>query len=199
MLKRKKYIKEDRDKSWSIKDEPAYERIRIEKKDREYPDMYSAYKQFAEIYKLRENQFILSNGCENALRIVLEAIRPYYMYIENPSWGLVEILANGLLYPRPEETKDIQRIFKVNYKYIDNKFILDKNIENLSDKSSAFYITQKYNNMFEHEPLNAQDGFAKYTIIDETYSAEFLLDCNRVIPENVFIIGSYSKFWGCRN
>ena len=49
------------------------------------------------------------------MRIIFEALRPKYAYIENPSWGLVEVLANGLLYPRPEETPEEKRIFLVDY------------------------------------------------------------------------------------
>ena len=59
-----------------------------------------------------------------------------------------------------------------------------------------FYITDKYNNVFEHEVLQDRNEYAKYTIVDETYSAKMLRNSNREIPENVFVIGSYSKFCG---
>ena len=68
-------------------------------------------KNFAQTYNLSRDSFILTNGCENAVRIIFEALRPKYAYIENPSWGLVEVLANGLLYPRPEKTPEEKRIF----------------------------------------------------------------------------------------
>lgn len=196
MYIRKNYFKEDREKPWSIKDEPVNQEALNDEIVRAYPDMYEAYQNFAKTYNLSMNEFILTNGCENAVRIILEALRPQYLYTENPSWGLVEVLANGLLYPRPEETPDEQRIFMVNYEFKDGRFILGNFTPKLPTKNSVFYITDKYNNVFEHEELTARNEYAKYTIIDETYSAKLLRNNKRNIPENVFVIGSYSKFCG---
>lgn len=196
MYTRRDYFKEDREKPWSIKDEPVSQEALNDEIARSYPDMYEAYQDFAKTYDLSMNEFILTNGCENAVRIILEALRPQYLYTENPSWGLVEVLANGLLYPRPEETPDEQRIFMVNYEFKDGEFILGDFAKKLPDENSVFYITHKYNNVFEHEELTNRNEYAKYTIVDETYSAKLLRNSNRNIPENIFVIGSYSKFCG---
>ena len=96
MFKRRDYFKEDRQKPCSIKDEPVSRASLNDEEARSYPDMYEAYRDFAKTYNLSMNNFILTNGCENAVRIIFEAIRPKYVYTENPSWGLVEVLANGL-------------------------------------------------------------------------------------------------------
>lgn len=128
--------------------------------------------------------------------LFFEALRPKYAYIENPSWGLVEVLANGLLYPRPEETPKEKRIFLVDYEFKNEKFVLGDYPLKLPQENSLFYITDKYNNVFEHEVLQDRNEYAKYTIVDETYSAKMLRNSNREIPENVFVIGSYSKFCG---
>ena len=199
MFKRRNYFKEDRQKPWSIKDEPVSKVSLNDEEARSYPDMYEAYRDFAKTYNLSMNNFILTNGCENAVRIIFEAIRPKYVYTENPSWGLVEVLANGLMCPRPDETPGEQRLFFVDYEFKDGKFVLGNNKETLPklpEENSIFYITDKYNNVFEHEKLENKNDYAKYTIVDETYSAEQLKNSKRQIPENVFIIGSYSKFCG---
>ena len=109
---------------------------------------------------------------------------------------MVEVLANGLLYPRPEETPKEKRIFLVDYEFKNEKFVLGDYPLKLPQENSLFYITDKYNNVFEHEVLQDRNEYAKYTIVDETYSAKMLRDSNREIPENVFVIGSYSKFCG---
>lgn len=193
MYKRRDYFIEDRDKPWSIKDEPV--NFTSDETARTYPDMYKAYINFARTYRLSRNSFILTNSCENALRIVLEALRPKYMYIENPSWGLVETLANGLLYPRPVQSEE-QRIFKVNFEFQNNRFILGSHLIKVPQEESAFYVTARYNNMFEHFPIDNCNEYAKYTILDETYSAEILKNPQRDIAENKFVIGSYSKLCG---
>ncbi|WP_270649909.1 aminotransferase class I/II-fold pyridoxal phosphate-dependent enzyme [Megamonas funiformis] len=196
MFKRRDYFKEDRQKPWSIKDEPVTCEALADTEARTYPDMFEAYKNFAQTYNLSRDSFILTNGCENAVRIIFEALRPKYAYIENPSWGLVEVLANGLLYPRPEETPEEKRIFLVDYEFKNEKFVLGDYPLKLPQENSLFYITDKYNNVFEHEVLQDRNEYAKYTIVDETYSAKMLRNSNREIPENVFVIGSYSKFCG---
>lgn len=196
MFKRKAYIKENRQKPWTIKDEPPNNIVMDNEEARSYPDMYEAYTNFAKTYNLSMDSFILTNGCENALRIVLELLRPKYLYIENPSWGLVEVLGNGLLYPKVDSSKKEQRIFFVNYKFEQEKFILDTFPIKLPNEESVFYITDKYNNMFEHNVLYNKNSYAKYTLLDETYSAVNLRNSNRHLQENIFIIGSYSKFCG---
>ena len=105
------------------------------------------------------------------------------LILKNPSWGLVEVLANGLLYPRPEETPEEKRIFLVDYEFKNEKFVLGDYPLKLPQENSLFYVTDKYNNVFEHEVLQDRNEYAKYTIVDETYSAKILRDSNREIPE----------------
>ena len=47
MFKRRDYFKEDRQKPWSIKDEPVTCEALADTEARTYPDMFEAYKNFA--------------------------------------------------------------------------------------------------------------------------------------------------------
>ena len=67
MFKRRDYFKEDRQKLWSIKDEPVTCEALADTEARTYPDMFEAYKNFAQTYNLSRDSFILTNGCENAV------------------------------------------------------------------------------------------------------------------------------------
>ena len=46
MFKRRDYFKEDRQKLWSIKDEPVTCEALADTEARTYPDMFEAYKNF---------------------------------------------------------------------------------------------------------------------------------------------------------
>ena len=50
MFKRRDYFKEDRQKPWSIKDEPVTCEALADTEARTYPDMFEAYKNFAQTY-----------------------------------------------------------------------------------------------------------------------------------------------------
>jgi histidinol-phosphate/aromatic aminotransferase/cobyric acid decarboxylase-like protein len=170
----------------STKNEPSTGIIEI-MDSRFYPDMYETYRVFANRYNLDHENFILTNGCENALRIALLAIKPKSMLIENPTWGMVEPICAGLEIPYQ----------KVDYHFIQNKTFRMDNINH--DKKAWLYTTETYNNFFKHEKYDTE--FYNNVIIDETYTLSELLRNiepeDRIFRKNEIIIGSFSKFGGC--
>lgn len=145
-----------------------------------YPDMYETYLAFQETYHIGFNNFILTNGCENALRIALIALRIKNLIIENPTWAMAEIIADSL---------DIN-YKKINYIY-NNKFEL----EPYSATNDWLYTTDSYNNLFRHDNYNT--SIFSNVILDETYTLQNLLNPDRQLTNNLIIIGSFSKFAGC--
>ena len=143
----------------------------IDSEYKKYPDMYSVYNKFAELYN--RNDFILTNGCENALRIAILALRPDLVKIEYPTWGLVEVICSSL---------DI----KTKRYYFNDNFIPE-------ETSGCVYMTDEYNNFFKHSNLDI-DKHSIY-IIDETYTHNYLLN-KKTIKDNIIVIGSFSKVAG---
>ena len=146
-----------------------------------YPDMYEVYRAFGETYSLYDYNFILTNGCENAFRIALLALRPDKIKIESPTWAMASIIAESFKIPYES----------VQYHYINNQFCFD----NCDKTDTWFYTTGKYNNLFCHKNYNP-DSYS-HVILDETYTMRYLLDYNRNLDRDKIIIGSFSKFAGC--
>lgn len=159
----------------STKNEPWTER-HIEIDARPYPDMHRAYRDFSKAYKIPLNNFILTNGCESALRIALLALRSHKLTIEQPTWARVQVECEAL---------DIQYDF-INYQYKDGIFFPEKSA--LGD----LYATDTYNNLFRHENIIGHGR----TILDETYTSKTLLADQKELNENTIIIGSFSKTGG---
>lgn len=145
-----------------------------------YPDMYETYLAFQETYHIGLNNFILTNGCENALRITLLALRIKNLIIENPTWAMAEIIASSL---------DIDYA-KINYVY-NNKFYLEPH----EMTNNWLYTTDSYNNLFKHD--NYEASIFPNVILDETYTLQTLLNTDRQLTNHLVVIGSFSKFAGC--
>ena len=154
-----------------------------------YPNMYEVYRIFANKYNLDRENFILTNGCENALRIALLAVKPELMLIENPTWEMAKVICSSFDIPFRE----------INYHFVQNKTFALENIATINNKKTWLYTTDRYNNLFEHENYDKEKY--KNVIIDETYTLSNLL--KNIEPEyrqfdkNEIIIGSFSKFFGC--
>ena len=80
-------------------DIPTVVSTKNEPKGTHYPNMFLTYQKFSNIFNLPTSRFILTNGCENALRIALLLLKPTSLSIENPTWGLVSIIAKSLNIP----------------------------------------------------------------------------------------------------
>jgi len=140
-----------------------------------YPDMYSAYKNFSKNFNIPIGNFILTNGCENAIRILLslfskEITTEKPLLIEKPGWELVSVLAYAMDIP-------------YKFYYYDNEFKTNY------DKTHIVYTTDTYNNVIKHE---FPSGEADIYIIDESYTMKHYF--NEIqIQDNHIIIGSFSK------
>lgn len=180
MIKREDYKPYNYIENYSTKNEPLPNR---------YPDMYSVYKHFSEAFDLPMDNFILTNGCENALRIVLLACKIKELSIEYPSWGLVEIIANSLSI----KTEHLPLIYtdfrcatgiakRLDYDYSKVKY-------------NNVYTTQCANNFAAH--LNYDSPILRDGIIitDETYYPLRLSygGAEEVLDDKKIIIGSFSK------
>ena len=167
MFTRDRYKPETVPSFISIKNEPSL--------DKTYPNMYNVYTNFSNHFSIPINNFILTNGCENALKIAMMMLSGKDLYIEHPSWAMVDVIAEG---------------FGFNYTHIDYTFRNDKFILNIPDDSYPIYTTDTYSNLIKHENI---DSYRNIKIIDETYTNRILLNKDRILTENEFIIGSFSK------
>lgn len=162
------YYKNTRHHSWiSVKNE-------LDCIGRSYPDMDLAYINFSEQFDIPIGNFILTNGCESALRISLLATKIKYLLLENPTWQLANIMANAI---------DIKTT-NLSYHY-DTRFYIDS-----PPKEGPVYHTDKFNNLFGHDMIT---DYRDLIILDETYTNGTLFNSDRIIPENRIVIGSFSK------
>ena len=142
-----------------------------------YPDMYKAYRDFSLSFNISTDNFILTNGCENAIRIILTMLKVNEtitdkepLLIENPGWELVKVLSEAMKIPYKLYNYDINGLASFN-------------------KAKCIYTTDTYNNVIKHEfPKGESDLY----IIDESYTMKHYFN-NSIIPDNFIYIGSFSK------
>ena len=153
-----------------------------------YPDMYEVYQKFSDTHSISTDNFILTNGCENALRICLEVLRPKCLGIETPSWELPYVFATGMHI----KTKP----FKIHYSKKEKRFHYGKVPKGID----VLYYTQGINNFAsmldadvdENDPFyNPPDYVA--TINDLTYYMPTDFGAEVREPEQISI-GSFSKY-----
>lgn len=178
-IKRQPYKEVDRSQKFSTKNEPSMTTLTTSWKLEhlnQYPNMYKAYNGFRSRFNIDESNFILTNGCENALPRALQLFKDEVLYIENPTWGMVEVACEawGVKYA------------ELPFHYKDGTFLPE------SADGLTVYTTDTYNNLFKHKNVK---GYSK-AIIDETYTMRKLMSGDP-IPENEIYIGSFSKFAGC--
>lgn len=161
----------------STKNEPGDDNILVFNA-REYPDMHHAYASFSRLFNIPIGNFILTNGCENAMKIALLALRVKELTIEKPTWAMVQVDCEAL---------DIAYNFH-NYEFKDGIF----RPEAKSIDTDFLYTTDTYNNLFEHKNI----FFEGVTILDETYTQRQLISSAKDINDNKIIIGSFSKTAG---
>ena len=155
--------------SISTQNEPAHHTILIND-FRLYPDMYAVYKKIRSL--IGHNRFILTNGCENALRIALLAVRPRNLQYEYPGWGLVPVIAESLDIPHQP----------IQFEIINGS--IEYKPTNIID---TIYITDRINNFFPHKNMLSTSK----KIIDISYTMDIKLIQNESYED--FIIGSFSK------
>lgn len=165
---------------------------------RSYPNMKSIYDNFSNYFNINKDNFILTNGCEEALRIAIAVLKRKYKNInqyisEYPTWGMSFIVANQFF--------DVSNIRKLEYKIDKNKLSFDYYGINLAVKDSIVYSTDIYNNLFSHDDISTIkfNSINSYFIIDETYTLNKLIDRERNIEREfkTITIGSFSKSIGC--
>ena len=167
-MRRTDYIRDD-EFLISTKNEPSiYSR---------YPDMYTAYENFSKHFKIASENFILTNGCENALRIALIMTCPERLYIEHPTWGLVNVICEAFNI----------RYTQMDFHYKNGAFSVDA-----SNAYGAIYTTDEYSNVIKHENVGGYND-TTMLIVDETYTNRVLLSTNKIFERNKIIIGSFSK------
>lgn len=179
-MKRKSYEKysvslADRKANYiSTKNEPWF----IEGEEKWYPDMAEAYDNFSNLFGVSKDNFILTNGCENAMRLALMFFHGSTLYTEQPGWQMADILGEACNY----------NVEHYEYQYNGHAFFADtRNVP----AGALLYTTDTYNNLFRHE--NVQWSYD--LIVDETYTMNALLK-GRVPRGQKIVIGSFSKFCG---
>lgn len=182
MTKRNEYSKYKYIEGYSTKNEPLPYR---------YPDMKAVYDKFSKIFGLSKDNFILTNGCENALRIVLLALNIKSIMVETPGWELAKVIPESLGI----DTKNIHLKFFREGIYEEPG--LDRT--ELSTGDSAIYLTSMINNFVIHKSIGADENhYNRYMIFDETYFPEALMsDAFRSFlndeKRKSIVIGSFSK------
>lgn len=220
-IKREKY----KDNSYTYKNicnrsnEPWFgkgENIVLTKDDyTHYPNMHKVYELFSNIFGISTDNFILTSGVEESLRIaftvanIIKGGHDNDVYLESdPSWGLSKIVAKQVFH-------DENKIHNLEYKLEENGIIgydVDDRI-----KDSIIYTTFEFNNFIRHHTLFYRGS--NIVIYDETYTLLHLLhnainSCPTLLNNDKLanvelvsyknnynyadgiIIGSFSKIYG---
>ena len=200
--------------------EPVWNRF-LDDKHLHYPDMAKVYDKFANTFGLSKDNFILTSGCEESLRIALEIIKHgeqkiRYKFIENPTWGLAEVVFNQVFYNDSNIVKiDYEPSFwdwycndrstnfdleldKEKIMYFHNKDNPNYYKEHYKD---IIYITDTFSNITYHSSkLASTNTFNRdefYIINDQEYDLRSLLQKETKFPSNnEFYIGGFSKVFG---
>lgn len=186
-LKRYDYVPyrtrvEDRNENFfSTKNEPWF----VNNEYGWYPDMAKMYDDFSKAFNIEKKNFILTNGCENAMRLALEFYNFKFgnqiLYTENPGWKMADVLGAALGY----------EVHHYDYLYdgYSREFYPEQSFDPQSD---LVYTTDTYNNLFKHGNLN-MDAFY---ILDETYTMHQLMSGYEKPDQDIIVIGSFSKAYG---
>lgn len=184
-----------------------------------YPDMYKAYNIFEKTFKINKKNFILTNGCENALRIAISLFKNRTsigkFYYEQPGWRLPMFCAYQAGIPK-ENILPIEYManpgidVRLNRKpfQLFHTFELDDNTLNSINEKDILYKTMYQNGWISHNDeefkyvatiLNLKNG--PFRIYDDSYTLSSLLHfkskLNALLSlDNTIIIGSFSKALG---
>lgn len=156
----------------------------------QYPDMYSAYLNFSKLFNLNLTNFILANGCENALKNTLLALKIKNLNFNYPTWQMIEVLCTAL-----DISFNKFEFFYKNNRILDNTSLYQINTQ-------AIYTNLGCTNYFKYEyDINLlNNSYSNYNIIDLTYKS--IKECKTLIPillknpKNI-IVGSFDKCIGC--
>ena len=138
-----------------------------------YPDMLACYEKLVPIFG--EN-FIICNGCENALRITLQVLTRLgikSLSYATPTWGMLDVFCEMFM---------LEKVVKP-FIYDEQKDIIEE--PNLSGE--CYYGCNGINNFFTYK-----EGVrnCKYSIIDTTYT-------DIKFNSDDIYIGSLGKKYGC--
>lgn len=192
MLEREPY--EPRSYGMTTGNEPPIN-YTIEIDTRRYPDMYYAYEVFSRKFHIGTDRFILANGGENAIKNTLLALKPKSMFWTKPTWRMLEVYCEAL------DIKPINQEFELNLnyntiKFFETEYTGKEKIDVFYDcngKSSTLtyykdYIPEKYYKKF------------KWVVVDITYSTiesiHYAIE-NIKKYDNVILVGSFDKLFGC--
>ena len=208
-------------KRWSRANEPIWNKF-VDDKYLHYPDMYNIYKLFSKIFHIPINNFILTSGCEESLKISLQVIKEYIrnkeenvsdlkneLVYEYPSWGLAELIMGQFA---DDNYALKRREFVTNNKKEKPNNIIDDEIDyRISYETSLFnglfyhksrgiikeenLLNQKYNIKNDKYFNLSKVNKESFKIIDEVYHLSFLRKFQSFDKNNIYI-GSFSKIFG---
>lgn len=221
LIERQPYEQYKKSKRWSRANEPIWNKS-INDKYLHYPDMYIIYTRFSKIFNIPIDNFILTSGCEESLKISLQVLKKYIndkeenninlkneLVYEYPSWGLSELIMDQFADDNYELKR---RDFVINNK--------EKKITNIINNNMVdyriSYETSLFNGLFYHDSkfiekenlLNqnykkendiyynlSKVNKESFRIIDEVYHLSCLRNIQTFEKNNIYI-GSFSKIFG---
>lgn len=172
-------------------DEPGNDYL-ITANVRNYPNMLYAYKRFQQLFNLKDNTFFLANGCENAIKNVMLAIRPKNVLWNTPTWKMLEVYSEALPF----------KLIDVPFKYNGKEFIEQEYKKELDTYYCNTGITPCFKYSFNYDYLNKIKS--RYNIVDLTYKSaqemkEVITKLNTPdypsYHRNI-IVGSFDKIFG---
>lgn len=188
-----------------------------------YPDMKTIYDLFSKYFHINQDNFILTNDCDESLRICLSIIKRLqptasHFIGETPGWKMADIIANQF-FDKDNITDNQYKVKKdmvdgqlVNIVYQDKVISMDgiKKLCPTNDpKDTVLYTTDHFNNYFKHERNSISYTISDpkvWMITDETYTLRSLIDTvfkeregyeDHITRNNKFYIGTLSKVLGC--
>lgn len=184
MLKRNSYA-EAEESTVSMSNEPFID-LHLDASARRYPDMCKAYEGFSKFFGIPASQFILGNGCENAMKSILLALKPKSIHWSKPSWGFVDVYAAQL------ECQSCVHAYE-------GDLASGFNDEDFAEGIDVYYATMHANN-FIPTSVNAKNvEKSRYSVVDLSYlqvdQLKEVLSCR--VDSKVIYVGSFDKLLGC--
>ena len=142
--------------------------------------MKKAYDDFSMFSKLQIKNFILANGCENAAKIIIHALRPASISWAYPNWSMIDVICHQI------KSKSLKVPF-----YAKDDVIYEPKL-----RGRFRYHTLNFNNWFKHHQPDLSVYKSGIDIIDISY--ESLASIKKMLQSfdvngNIILICSLGK------
>lgn len=174
--------------------EPLFNKDYLTEEELYYPNMKTVYDNFSSYFNIPQNNFILTSGTEESLRITISSIKDKYrdydinFYYESPSWGMPSPIMNSMN----------DYVCPLNYIMDGYEFTLNIPPSKYDSSINVIYVSNWFSNVLFHKNsfigINSDDRKNNIYIVDDIYTLfAFHFPYRNCLNDKVIYIGSFSK------